>query len=157
MIKSSNRFQGDPAIKITSDGATMKFIGGQPIMDVGFENAVQISLFTKKGWWGNILFPVASQKIGSDYEKQCNEPIVSLSSINNVTDAADKALAWMKEKSIASKIDNTVTNPNSNNINMKSRITPLGSDSEVFIFSKNGMNWIGQIQNPAFDQFPEVN
>ena len=48
-----NRFQGDVAVSITEDGAKMKFINGQPVMDQGLENAVLISLFTKKGYFEN--------------------------------------------------------------------------------------------------------
>src|SRR4030042_6353573 len=90
-----NRFQGDPAVKITPDGAKMKFIGGQPVMDQGLHNTVQISLFTKKGWWGNILFTQDSKKIGSDFEIQLNQPIVELKTINDDINAANKALEWM--------------------------------------------------------------
>lgn len=146
----NNRFQGDPMIAITPDGATMKFISGQPIMDGGFSNAVIISLHTRKNWWGNILFDTESEKIGSDFEKTCLEPIVSLSSINNITDAAEKALKWMKNDSIASDINITVTNPKADNIRTEIIITPPGQDAEKLLFIKNGINWIGQVNNPDY-------
>lgn len=148
----NNRFQGDPMLAITPDGATMKFIGGQPVMDGGFSNAVIISLHTRKNWWGNILFETESEKIGSDFEKTCLEPIISLSSINNVTDAADKALKWMKDNSIASEIDINVTNPRTDNIITEIKITPPGQDSTEFLFTQNGINWLGQANNPDYSR-----
>lgn len=147
---TNNRFQGDPMLAIGPDGATMKFIGGQPVMDMGFSNAVIISLHTRKNYWGNILFETESEKIGSDFETTCLQPIVSLSSINNVNDAAEKALKWMKDDSIASDISITVTNPRIDNLRIEIIITPPGQDAEQLLFIKNGINWIGQANNPDY-------
>ena len=144
-----NRFQGDPAVKITEDGAKMKFINGQPVMDQGLHNAVLISLFTKKGYWGNSLITEESKKIGSDVEKTALEPIVSIQSINNMTDAIDKALGWMVDTKLSQEIEITVTNPSSNNLRASIKITPPGRDSQTLLFLKNGLNWIAQAQNPA--------
>ena len=144
-----NRLAGDPAVKITEDGAKMKFINGQPVMDQGLENAVLISLFTKKGYWGNALITEESKKIGSDVEKTALEPIVSIQSINNMTDAIDKALGWMVDTKLSQEIEITVTNPSSNNLRASIKITPPGRDSQTLLFLKNGLNWIGQALNPA--------
>ena len=144
-----NRFQGDPAVSITEDGAKMKFINGQPVMDQGLHNAVLISLFTKKGYWGNSLITEESKKIGSDVEKTALEPIISIQSINNMEDAIDKALAWMVETKLSQEIEITVTNPSSNNLRASIKITPPGRDSQTLLFLKNGINWIGQAHNPA--------
>ena len=144
-----NRFQGDPAVSITEDGAKMKFINGQPVMDSGLHNAVLISLFTKKGYWGNALITEESKKIGSDVEVTALEPIVSIQSINNMTDAIDKALSWMTDTKLSQENDITVTNPSSNNLRATIKITPPGRDSQTLLFLKNGINWIGQAQNPA--------
>jgi len=144
-----NRFQGDPAVTITEDGAKMKFINGQPVMDQGLENAVLISLFTKKGYWGNALITEESKKIGSDVEVTALEPIVSIQSINNMTDAIDKALSWMVDTKLSQEIEITVTNPSSNNLRASIKITPPGRDSQTLLFLKNGLNWIAQAQNPA--------
>jgi len=155
MIK--NRYQGDPAITITQDGAKMYFIGGQPVMDQGLQNPVLISLFTKPGWWGNKFFTEDSKKIGSDYEDTCNEPIVALSSINNITDATDKALKWLKDIKLAKDINISVTNPRTNQISVAILITPPSDDISKLLFLKNGMSWVMQALDPAYKKFPEVN
>jgi len=148
-----NRFQGDPAVNITEDGAEMKFIGGQPVVDQGFENAALISLFTKKGWWGNTLFQKQSEKIGSDYEIQSSKPIVAISSINDINDAADKSLQWMKDLKIADEILIDIVNPNANNIKVNIKIIPPGRTPEELLLFKNGLNWKAQAVNPAHERF----
>lgn len=151
-----NRFQGDPSVKITPDGAKMKFISGQPEMDQGLENAAQISLFTKKGWWGNSVFVKEENKIGSDFETATQKPIVAIQTLNDIIDAASKALAWMKSSKVASKIEVTATNPNANNIRMKAIITPPGQDIQELLFLKNGVNWLAQAQNPAHERLKNI-
>lgn len=149
-----NRFQGDPAIKLTPDGAKMKFIGGQPIMDQGFDNAVQISLFTKPGWWGNDLVIEDNKKIGSTFQEQ--RTIVDIQTINDYTDAAKLALNWMIDNNIASKIEINVTNPNMNYIKTSIFIYPPGQDASKLLFLQNGINWISQAKNPAYERLENV-
>jgi phage gp46-like protein len=151
-----NRFQGDIAVKITESGAKMKFINGQPVTDQGLENAVLISLFTKRGYWGNSLISEESKKIGSDVEVTALEPIVSIQSVNNMTDAIDKALSWMTDTKLSQENEITVTNPSSNNLRATIKITPPGRDSQTLLFLKNGINWIGQAQNPASERMKNV-
>ena len=153
MTRSYNRFQGDPAVKITENGARMKFIGGQPVMDQGLENAVQISLFTKKGWWGNFLLG-ENEKIGSNFESI--RVVVDIQTINDYRDDAVLALKWMTDVGLASKIDVTVTNPYINQIWTKIIITPPGQDAMELLFIKNGLNWILQAQNPAHERMTDV-
>jgi len=147
---TSNRYQGDPAVKITADGARMTFKGGQPVMDQGFHNAVQISLFTKKGWWGNTLFSNSNKKIGSDFEDI--RTIVDIKTINDYRDSAEKALKWMKSTGIAKTIEITITNPTMNNIKSSILIQPPGETAEQLVFLKNGLNWINQAFNPASER-----
>lgn len=144
-----NRYAGDPAVTITPDGAKMKFINGEPVKDQGLENAVLISLFTKRGYWGNSLISEESKKIGSDVEVTALEPIVSIQSVNNMTDAIDRALKWMTDTKLSQNNEITVTNPSSNNLRATIKITPPGRDSQTLLFLKNGLNWIGQALNPA--------
>lgn len=146
-----NRFYGDPAVRITEQGAQMKFIGGQPIMDQGLENAVQISLFTKPGWWGNTLNKEDSKNIGSTFEEQ--RTIIDTQTINDYRDAATLALAWMKTVNLVSKIEIDVTNPVGNQIRTAIRLYPPGRDVVELLFFQNGLNWIRQAQNPAHERF----
>jgi phage gp46-like protein len=151
---SFNRFQGDPAIRITDSGASMEFIGGQPVMDQGLENAVIISLFTKKGFWGNTLVTEESKKIGSDFEKI--RTIINIQTINDYTDSINNALKWMKDSGLVNKIDVNVTNPTADQINAKIILYPPSQDALELLFIKNGLNWIQQAQNPAHERFTDV-
>jgi len=149
-----DRFQGDPAIKLTPSGATMDFNGGQPVMDQGLENYQIISLFTKKGWWGNILFENVNQKIGSDFEEI--RTIIDIQTINDYTDAARTALKSMKDSGLAKSIDINVTNPSNDFIKISILTTPPSKDITELLFIKNGLNWIQQAQNPAHERFTDV-
>ena len=153
---SYNRFSGDIAVTITPDGAKMSFINGEPVKDQGLHNAVLISLFTRRGYWGNSLITEESKKIGSDVEKTALEPIVNIQSINNMTDAIDKALSWMTDTKLSQENEITVTNPNANNLRATIKITPPGRDSQTLLFLKNGLNWIAQAQNPASTRLKNV-
>lgn len=147
-----DRFQGDPAVKITENGATMEFKGGQPIMDQGLENAAQISLFTKRGYWGNTLTQDENEKIGSDFEQI--RPVIDIETINDYTDDARVALQWMKTVGLASKIDINVTNPRLDLISTSVLIYPPGVDTLTeLLFIKNGLNWLQQAANPAHERF----
>jgi phage gp46-like protein len=149
-MRAFNRFQGDPALQITLNGADMRFIGGQPVMDQGVNNAALISLFTKRGWWGNVLFTDVNQKIGADFEEI--RTIVDVQTLNDYNDAARGALKWMTDSGLASRVDVDVTNPVTNQIRTTVAIYPPGQDLEELKFLKNGINWISQAANPAHER-----
>lgn len=140
----SNQFEGDPKIVLTPDGATIPFTGGQPVMDGGLENMVNISLFTKPGWAGNTLFRKQDEQIGSEYEDIAKGSI-TLSSINNTRQAAEKALKNPAFGDVA--VD--VVNVSGNRLDVKILIRPPGQDVQELILSRNGINWINQATNPA--------
>ena len=140
-----SRFQGDPAVKITPDGADMVFKGGQPILDQGLENAVLISLFTLPGFWGNSVFTEAEQ-IGSEY--QVPRTVVDIETIDDINRSAEDALEWMTDTGIASSVDVETVNP-TGQITTRIKIAPPGEDLQEFLFTQNGQNWISQAVNPA--------
>lgn len=147
-----DRFQGDIAVKITEQGATMEFKGGQPVMDQGLENAAQISIFTKRGYWGNTLTQDENEKIGSDFEQ--GRTVIDIETINDYTDDARIALQWMKNVGLASKIDISVLNPKLDLIStsIKIYLPGVGTLTEL-LFIKNGINWLQQAANPAHERF----
>lgn len=145
-----DRFQGDPAIRITENGASMSFKGGQPVMDMGIDNAAQISLFTDPGWWGNALVTEESQKIGSDFDMI--RTIIDVQTINDITDAARLALLWMTQTRLAGSVDVAVTNPSGGQIRTAVTITPPTGDAQQLLFFKNGVNWIYQSLFPAHER-----
>lgn len=151
MRTQTSRFQGDPAVNIDDGGAKIYFRGGQPEMDHGLHNAVLISLFTKPGWWGNVLESEESKKIGSTVEEP--RTIIDIQTLNDYEDAINLALQWMIDVNLASRIDITVTNPYLNQIQAEINIHPPGQDIETFIFLKYGTNWIEQAFNPVHKRF----
>ena len=139
-----DRFQGDPRLVLTENGAKFVYSGGQPVMDQGVENQALIALFTTRGWAGNILFTDPNQKIGSDFITASLEAI-TLTSLNKIRDAALKALA----APIFGDIAVEVTNPTSYQIKTEIEIKPPGEDPQTIILLKNGINWVLQGTDPA--------
>lgn len=150
----SNRFQGDIKVKITADGAKMKFIDGEPVRDRGLENAASISLFTRQGFWGNSLIREVNKKVGSNFEQQ--RTIIEVETLNDIRNDANNALKWMIETKLASKIDLTITNPNLNYINTYVKIYPPGKDINELLFFTNGINWQNQAEDPAYLKMEDV-
>ncbi len=139
-----DRFQGDPRIILTENGAKLIFTGGQPILDQGVENQALIALFTTQGWAGNTLFTNPDQKIGGDFVEASRQAI-TLTSLNNIRDAALKAL----QAPIFGDIEIEVTNPTSYQIKTEITIKPPGEDPQTIILLKNGINWVLQGTDPA--------
>ena len=137
-------FSGDPRIFLSENGSRLIFKGGQPVMDRGLENLALISLFTSRGWVGNILFSDIDQQVGSDFEESANQPI-TLSMLNDVAQAAERAL----DNPAFGNVIVTVENPNGNRLNVIILIQPPGQDSRVLILSRNGDNWVAQKLEPA--------
>lgn len=150
-MRAYNRFAGDPALKITENGAFLQFIGGQPIMDQGLNNAVLISLFTKPGWWGNTLIPDPNKKVGSEYQKI--RTVIDVATVRDVSEAADEALRWMTDTGLVNNIEIQTVNPAGDQIRTAINFYPPGNDVQSFLFTKNGLSWIGQATNPAYKRF----
>lgn len=143
-----NRFQGDPRLILTKNGATIKFTGGQPVMDGGLENYVIIALFTRPGWCGNVLFDKPSRKIGSDFEETA-EQAITVDSLSDLEESAKRALADMVSDGLAEKVEVTATNTSARNLNVRILITPPGKDAEELFLTRHGQNWLNQANDPA--------
>ena len=152
MTKKFNYLQGDPALFLTNQGANIIFKGGAPVMDQGIQNAALISLFTKKGWWANLLTNEPSKQIGSDFQEQGKKPIVDILSINNIEQSADRALKWMKDTGFAGTIGVTAFNPNAQQTVVDALIQPVGQDAQELRVSSHGLNWQAQANFPAEDR-----
>jgi len=143
-----DRYQGDPKIFITVDGAEMVVQGGQPIMDGGLENAALISLLTDEGWYGNYLIDDPNQHVGSRFLKTI-KGVVTLTMLVDSTNAMGQALQWMLDSGIASEITPIVRNPEGTMLEAEVVIEPPGRDAQKLLFTKNGSNWIVQKLDPA--------
>lgn len=141
-------YSGDPALFLTKHGADMKFIGGQPIMDAGLENAAKISLFTREGWIGNFFVDDINKKIGSKFEKE-NEKAITINTLNDRRDAAEKALDWFLTTGLSSKNNVDLLNQNANIVDYTILIIPPGKDQNKLLLTTNGINWIEQKINPV--------
>lgn len=144
----SDMYQGDPKLTLDENGADLTFKGGQPVMDQGLENAVLISLFSRKGWTGNVLVSDPNQKVGSDFEEKVNQSI-TISVLNDIRQAGIRALQWMIDSGLASNIEIEVTNPTAKNLRVVILIQPPGQDIKVLLLTKHGLNWLAQSLDPA--------
>ncbi len=136
-----NIFDGDPKLFLDENGSRLEFKGGQPEMDQGFSNFINISLFTKKGWCGNTLFDNVDEQIGSDVEIEAEKPI-TLQSLNNLRDEVLKAVSSSAFGDTEVNVE--VINPSGYQRKILIEIKPPGQDIKQFIFTKNGLNWLGQ-------------
>ena len=140
--------QGDPAIRLTNNGATLTYKGGQPVMDAGLENQAQISLLTRQGWAGNLLFADTAEQIGSDFLK-LSESTITLSGLALIENAAENAL----DSELFGTVTASAINPTSDRTNVSIDIQPPGQDAATILLSKNGQNWINQALNPAYKEY----
>lgn len=138
-------YQGDPRLFLNADGAYLNFTGGQPTLDRGLENLALISLFTRPGWAGNVLFQDENQKLGSDFEEISNQPI-TVQMINDLRDAAERAL----NNPAFGNVTVEISNPNSYRLEIKITLQPPGQDIKTLLITKNGSNWIAQASDPAY-------
>jgi hypothetical protein len=140
----TDRFQGDPYLTITQDGAEMTFVGGQPVMDPGLENQANISLFTSEGWWGNILEDDPDKKIGSDFEKISKEPIT----LENLKRLRKSGIAALQSPAFKT-VDGFIDNSQHNRTDFRAVVTPPSGVEAELLLSKSGQNWINQKNDPA--------
>lgn len=138
-------YQGDPKLFVSSDGSFFKFTGGQPVLDRGLENLALISLFTRPGWPGNVLFQDENQQPGSDFEEISNQSI-TLQMINDLENAALRAL----DNPAFGNIDVVIDNPSGYRLNITITLQPPGQDIKTLLITKNGLNWISQTLDPAY-------
>ncbi len=143
-----DRYTGDPKITLGVDGADMNFRGGQPVMDAGIENAVQLSLFTMLGWFGNAYLRQANQ-VGSRVEHVAGEAI-TVTSLVDLENATKQALAWMIDTGIAESIYVTVANPTGRVVQATVQVKPPGRDIQTLTLTRNGQNWVNQAADPAY-------
>jgi phage gp46-like protein len=144
-------FSGDPLMTLGLDGSALHFVGGQPIMDQGFENQVVIALFTEEGWEGNEFIPDPDKKVGSGFLAATRKPI-TLTSLSNTEKEAVLAL-----KSPAfGRVTATASNPTSNSLRVEILIQPPGQDSKIIVLTRNGLNWQAQAFNPAHERLNKV-
>ena len=128
---SIDQYSGDVALILGADGGDIVYIGGQPVMDAGgLENAVNISLFTGGGWWGNVLFENEPDlKYGSDFEETLRPNAVSSKYLRAVEESAKAALQWLINKKIARRITVDAAWPELNTVNVNILIEKMSGEN----------------------------
>jgi hypothetical protein len=133
-------YSGDPALRLTPDGADFDYRGGQPVMDQGLENCALLSLLVEKDWPGNI-FLEPEERVGSDYLEKCRQTI-TLAHLADIDDAAERALATTKAFGTIS------SNASSPSVNRIENEIALGSGGSLSLQRERGL-WRAQAMNPA--------
>ena len=137
-------YDGDPFIALGGDGADMIFKGGQPVMDAGMVNHVNISLLTEPGWWGNDIEPVAERRPSSKFLPTSRQPVTRQSIIDT-----EKAAASDLAGDEFGKLTATVRNPSANNLDLSLLLEPPRGQFIDLQLTRVGANWINQKNDPA--------
>lgn len=133
------KFDGDIKLSLSLDGGVVTIWAGQPQMDGGLETAVNISLFTESGWWGNSIIGTGHE-VGSDFEEAIRQPLTNKARLD-IIEAARAALQWMLDTGIAESIDYTATIPAVGRLDFAIRIKQPEKTPENFRYN---VNWANQ-------------
>ena len=130
----SDRYEGDPKLYLTPDGANVHYEAGQPVMERGLENQAYISLFTHEGWCGNVFLP-PENKVGSDFEETCSGSI-TLSKLADIENSAIRALTSRAFVEVGARVQN----PKSDNLRIEATVRSGG----VLSLTREGALWRNQ-------------
>lgn len=133
------RFDGDIRLKISEDGGVITVWGGQPDMDQGFETAVNMSLFTEQGWWGNAL-AAPGDEIGSSFTDALRQPLTNQARLD-IIEAAKTSLKWLTASGIALSITVSATIPGIGEMALYIEIKEPEKAPHVFRYN---INWQAQ-------------
>jgi len=140
----TDQFGGDPFITIGADGADYIIRGGQPVMDQGLVNHVNMCLLTEPGWWGNDIEPVAERKVGSKFIVAAREPITRQSLLDT-----NKAAIQDVQGDEFSDVQAQTTNPITQQVRLEMLLRPPSNDLQTLVLQRVGQNWINQKNDPA--------
>lgn len=142
-------FQGDPRLVMGANGTTLKFIGGQPVMDAGLENYILIRLFTKQGWVGNYLFPDLDNQIGTDFEEVASGTL-TLQKLIDIEKAAERALKKLVDTGFAESVRAEVFNPQTDNLRLNITVKQPDQEAETLTLNRVNSVWRSQFDDPAY-------
>ncbi|KPK96000.1 hypothetical protein AMJ80_02345 [bacterium SM23_31] len=139
-----NRYQGDPKLVLGENGSYLVYKGGQPVMDQGLENQIQIQYLTEEGWCGNVFLPT-DRRIGSNFLVTARGAI-TIDKLNDIRQASENAL----KNQAFGKIATTVNNPTSDRLDVETIVESPGKDIQVLTLIRNRGNWVAQAKDPAY-------
>ena len=131
---ATDKHEGEPKLFLTPDGANLCYEAGQPVMERGLENHALISLFTLKGWCGNV-FLSPKDRMEGDFEETCSGPITR-SKLADIEDAAVRALSGKAFPHVGVNVQN----PKSDNLRVEITVKGGGSLS----LNREGALWKNQ-------------
>jgi hypothetical protein len=143
-----SNFEGDPKVYITANGADLVFRDGQPVMDRGLENAVILSLHSRK-WFGNLFLRDPAQQLNGRFETVAEGPI-TLSNLANIENAAITDLQPLVDAGVASRVRAATENNSGTSTRTVIAVSPPGADLFVLTATQHGPNWISQAVDPAY-------
>lgn len=146
-----DQFDGDPFITIRPDGSDYIIRGGQPVMDQGLVNHVNMSLLTEPDWWGNDIEPIAERKVGSRFIVAAREPITRQSLLDT-----NKAAIQDVQGDEFADVQATTTNPVTQQLRLELLLIPPSNELQTLVLTRVGQNWINQKNNPAGDSEQET-
>ena len=119
---------GDVQIAMQNGSGDISFTDGQPALDRGFITAIIISLYTDRGFWGNVIETDPQYQIGSGYTEATDSAITS-QSLRDAEAAATDALAWLVSSGLAKSVSVSIDNPSSDRLKVTVTVTkPDGSN-----------------------------
>lgn len=133
------KFDGDVRLSLSLDGGLITIWAGQPEMDGGLETAVNISLFTESGWWGNSIIGTDNE-VGSEFEASLRRPLTNQSRLS-IIEAGRNALQWMLDTGIAEAVEFTATIPAVGRLDFVIKITQPEKTPVDFRYN---VNWANQ-------------
>jgi phage gp46-like protein len=141
-------WSGDPALFSDENGLFIKFVNGQTLMDGGLRNLLLLLVGTDD-WWGNSLTDdtEAHFKGGLHFSGEA----ITLSNLQNFQARAQKQVDKLVTWQIARKVRATVSNPQSNWLQLLIEVWPPDGTKEELLLYTNGQNWVNQIDNPIND------
>lgn len=135
--------QGDPKMFVSSDGMTLKFENGLPVMDDGLENISTISLGTEANFAFNKVAKNSEESVGSSFIEESLKAITK-NQISVVEDAAERSFDWMIKSGIANSVTASMVYVRDYGYQIKIVITPPTGEDRILVYSKNGENWVNQ-------------
>lgn len=146
-------FDGDLRLFLDDEGADIRYIGGQPIMDRGLKTTTFVSLFTErtgehsnqKGYWGNLLSDDPETSIGSDYVANVRNQPITLKKLAQLEQNAGKAL----NAPVFGAVESTVSNPTANRLDITILIKAPADTFNLLLQTANGLNWVLEAEGDA--------
>ncbi len=140
-------FDGEPLIIMTADGTTFEFRAGQPVMDAGEENWINIGMWTRPGWWGNHILEKANQIGDCNLDELIRESITRTMLLNSEKEAV-RGCSSLVDNKVSSGVEAVIETVGMGLALQVKVHKPVGT-IETIIFQKYGGNWIRQATDPA--------